>query len=184
MLCTAELSDVDCFLHYGMGLSVSILMYFVLSSSIYVECFFFLIYLFFYSFCKFWKPNKHFALEMDSDVCEFDRSHAITNIGSLLCLHYSLLGCDASLLPWWWEVAHSSKVLVLSNLHSAVPEEYSECRMCLTTKVCLLQVRVNGNEYKPSVASPNKKQAKAEAATICLQALGVLPSWIKFLMNH
>lgn len=42
--------------------------------------------------------------------------------------------------------------------------------------VCLLQVRVNDNEYKPSVASPNKKQAKAEAATICLQALGVLPS--------
>jgi len=42
--------------------------------------------------------------------------------------------------------------------------------------VCLLQVRVNGSEYKPSVASPNKKQAKAEAATICLQALGVLPS--------
>ncbi|KAJ4452331.1 hypothetical protein ANN_03856 [Periplaneta americana] len=37
------------------------------------------------------------------------------------------------------------------------------------------RVRVNGNEYKPSVASPNKKQAKAEAATICLQALGVLP---------
>ena len=127
MLCTAGLSDVDCFLHYGMGLSVSILMYFVLSSSIYVECFF-LINLFFYSFCKFWKPNRHFALEMDSDVCEFDRSHAITNIGSLLCLHYSLLGWDASLLPWWWELAHSSKVLVPSNLHSAVPEEYSECR--------------------------------------------------------
>jgi hypothetical protein len=42
-------------------------------------------------------------------------------------------------------------------------------------KVCLSQVRVNGSEYKPSVASPNKKQAKAEAATICLQALGVLP---------
>jgi hypothetical protein len=40
----------------------------------------------------------------------------------------------------------------------------------------LFKVRVNGNEYKPSVASPNKKQAKAEAATICLQALGVLPS--------
>ncbi|PSN55329.1 hypothetical protein C0J52_01778 [Blattella germanica] len=39
----------------------------------------------------------------------------------------------------------------------------------------LVKVRVNGNEYKPSVASPNKKQAKAEAATICLQALGVLP---------
>ena len=30
--------------------------------------------------------------------------------------------------------------------------------------------------YKPSVASPNKKQAKVEAATISLPALGVLPS--------
>ena len=43
-------------------------------------------------------------MEMGSDVCEFDRSHAITNIESLLCFHYSLLGCDAifrtiSLLP-------------------------------------------------------------------------------------
>nr|CAD7458667.1 unnamed protein product [Timema tahoe] len=38
-----------------------------------------------------------------------------------------------------------------------------------------VQVRVNGVEYKPSVASPNKKQAKAEAATISLRALGVLP---------
>ncbi|CAG2055390.1 unnamed protein product [Timema podura] len=39
----------------------------------------------------------------------------------------------------------------------------------------LFKVRVNGVEYKPSVASPNKKQAKAEAATISLRALGVLP---------
>ncbi|XP_066999479.2 protein Son isoform X2 [Anabrus simplex] len=39
----------------------------------------------------------------------------------------------------------------------------------------LFRVRVDGVEYKPSVASPNKKQAKAEAATVCLQSLGVLP---------
>lgn len=39
----------------------------------------------------------------------------------------------------------------------------------------VLQVKVNGIEYKPSVASPNKKQAKAEAAQICLQTLGLLP---------
>jgi hypothetical protein len=75
-------------------------------------------------------------------------------------------------------------MLILSKLQSAALEDYSEYRIRLTSKVCLLQVRVNGNEYKPSVASPNKKQAKAEAATICLQALGVLPSWIKFLMNY
>ena len=46
----------------------------------------------------------------------------------------------------------------------------------MSTKVFLLQVHVNGNEYKLSVASPNKKQAKIEAATISLQALGLLPS--------
>ncbi|GAB1864611.1 SON protein [Camponotus japonicus] len=40
----------------------------------------------------------------------------------------------------------------------------------------LFKVKVNGIEYKPSVASPNKKQAKAEAAQICLQSLGLLPS--------
>lgn len=40
----------------------------------------------------------------------------------------------------------------------------------------LFKVKVNGVEYKPSVASPNKKQAKAEAAQICLQSLGLLPS--------
>jgi hypothetical protein len=83
---------------------------------------------------------------------------------------------------WKWEVASSSKMLVLYKF-SAIPEEYSKYRVCVTSKFCLLQVRVNGNEYKPSVASPSKKQAKAEAATICLQALGVLPPWIKFLMN-
>ncbi|XP_048512523.1 protein Son isoform X2 [Athalia rosae] len=38
----------------------------------------------------------------------------------------------------------------------------------------LFKVKVNGIEYKPSVASPNKKQAKAEAAQICLQTIGLL----------
>ncbi|KAK3925739.1 Protein SON [Frankliniella fusca] len=40
----------------------------------------------------------------------------------------------------------------------------------------LFKVRVNGLEYTPSTASPNKKQAKAEAATVCLKSLGVLLS--------
>ena len=67
---------------------------------------------------------------------------------------------------------------------SAILVEYSECRICMTTKVFLLQVHDNGNEYKPSVVSSNKKQAKVEAATISLQALGILPSWNMFLINH
>ena len=67
---------------------------------------------------------------------------------------------------------------------SAILKEYLECRMCVTTKVCLLQVHVNGKEYNPNVASPNKNQAEVEATSICLQALGILPSWIKFLINH
>ncbi|XP_054005093.1 protein Son isoform X2 [Hylaeus anthracinus] len=47
----------------------------------------------------------------------------------------------------------------------------------------LFKVKVNGIEYKPSVASPNKKQAKAEAAQICLQTLGLLPDPISMLAS-
>ncbi|XP_076635928.1 uncharacterized protein LOC143348999 isoform X2 [Colletes latitarsis] len=47
----------------------------------------------------------------------------------------------------------------------------------------LFKVKVNGTEYKPSVASPNKKQAKAEAAQICLQTLGLLPDPISMLVT-
>lgn len=35
-----------------------------------------------------------------------------------------------------------------------------------------LQVTVNGVDYQPQTASPNKKHAKAMAATVALQALG------------
>ncbi|XP_016839364.1 protein SON [Nasonia vitripennis] len=38
----------------------------------------------------------------------------------------------------------------------------------------LFKVKVNGVEYKPAVASPNKKLAKAEAAQVCLQSIGLL----------
>jgi len=41
-------------------------------------------------------------------------------------------------------------------------------------KYSVLQVRVNGFEYQPTNSSPNKKQAKAEAAAVCLRALGVI----------
>lgn len=34
------------------------------------------------------------------------------------------------------------------------------------------QVTVNGVDYQPQTASPNKKHAKAMAATVALQALG------------
>ncbi|XP_069744913.1 protein SON-like isoform X2 [Narcine bancroftii] len=39
----------------------------------------------------------------------------------------------------------------------------------------LFKVMINGTEYKPSLASPNKKHAKASAATIALRALGLVP---------
>ncbi|RWS22859.1 protein SON-like isoform X1, partial [Leptotrombidium deliense] len=39
----------------------------------------------------------------------------------------------------------------------------------------LMKVVVNGVEYQPSMSCPNKKQAKALAATVCLQAFGLLP---------
>lgn len=38
--------------------------------------------------------------------------------------------------------------------------------------LCYLQVTVNGVDYQPQTASPNKKHAKAMAATVALQALG------------
>lgn len=52
--------------------------------------------------------------------------------------------------------------------------------LCMETgpdhkKNFLYKVRVKGVEYKPGVASPNKKLARKEAAQACLQALGVLP---------
>ncbi|XP_056640314.1 protein Son isoform X1 [Diorhabda sublineata] len=39
----------------------------------------------------------------------------------------------------------------------------------------LFKVVLNGVEYKPNVASNNKKEAKLAAATICLQQIGLLP---------
>nr|XP_056714196.1 protein SON [Euleptes europaea] len=42
-------------------------------------------------------------------------------------------------------------------------------------KCFLFKVMVNGIEHKPTFASPNKKLAKATAATVALQALGIVP---------
>ncbi|XP_013421780.1 protein SON-like [Lingula anatina] len=39
----------------------------------------------------------------------------------------------------------------------------------------LFKVKVNNTEYQPSVACNNKKAAKAMAATVCLQAMGLVP---------
>ena len=53
-----------------------------------------------------------------------------------------------------------------------------------------LQVTVNGVDYQPQTASPNKKHAKAMAATVALQALGevilkiVAQAVIKFLIKE
>lgn len=38
------------------------------------------------------------------------------------------------------------------------------------------QVVLNGTEYKPNIASNNKKEAKAAAASLCLQKIGLLPT--------
>ncbi|XP_044740119.1 protein Son [Chrysoperla carnea] len=56
--------------------------------------------------------------------------------------------------------------------------QYELCFECGPShkKNFLFKVKINGVEYQPSVASPNKKQAKADAATVCLQQLGILPS--------
>ncbi|XP_019723710.1 protein SON isoform X2 [Hippocampus comes] len=40
----------------------------------------------------------------------------------------------------------------------------------------LFKVTVNGADYQPQTASPNKKHAKAMAATVALQALGEVPA--------
>ena len=43
--------------------------------------------------------------------------------------------------------------------------------VCMCSSV-ITQVVVNGSEYQPQTASPNKKHAKAMAATVALQAMG------------
>jgi hypothetical protein len=101
MLCTEGLSDVYCFFVLWNEtvstydavhrLSFRILIYFVLSKIV-LNAFFEVLH-----FGSSGNPNKHCPLEMDSDVCEFDRYNAFTNIESLLCFHYSLLACDAIL---------------------------------------------------------------------------------------
>lgn len=42
----------------------------------------------------------------------------------------------------------------------------------LINAMCAHQVTVNGADYQPQTASPNKKHAKAMAATVALQAFG------------
>lgn len=50
------------------------------------------------------------------------------------------------------------------------------CLVLLLSNIWDCQVILNGIEYKPNVASSTKKQAKADAATLCLQQLGLLAS--------
>ncbi|KPI94067.1 Protein SON [Papilio xuthus] len=56
------------------------------------------------------------------------------------------------------------------------PPEYSLCFECGPDhkKNFLFKVRVAGVEYQPAVASANKKQAKADAAQLALQNLGIV----------
>ncbi len=44
--------------------------------------------------------------------------------------------------------------------------------VCVCACACVHQVVVSGGEYQPQAASPNKKHAKAMAATVALQAMG------------
>ncbi|XP_075975080.1 son RNA binding protein isoform X3 [Anticarsia gemmatalis] len=60
------------------------------------------------------------------------------------------------------------------------PPEYNLCFECgpdhkknFLFKVCC-KVKVAGTEYQPAVASANKKQAKADAAQLALQKLGIV----------
>lgn len=46
------------------------------------------------------------------------------------------------------------------------------CNSCIIK--IQFQVRVAGVEYQPAVASANKKQAKADAAQLALQKLGIV----------
>uniref|UniRef100_A0A2C9KXV4 DRBM domain-containing protein n=1 Tax=Biomphalaria glabrata TaxID=6526 RepID=A0A2C9KXV4_BIOGL len=42
-------------------------------------------------------------------------------------------------------------------------------------KTFLFKVKINNVEYQPASASLNKKTAKAQCATVCLQEMGLLP---------
>lgn len=56
------------------------------------------------------------------------------------------------------------------------PPEYNLCFECGPDhkKNFLFKVKVAGVEYQPAVASANKKQAKADAAQLALQKLGIV----------
>ncbi|XP_071800758.1 uncharacterized protein [Asterias amurensis] len=43
-------------------------------------------------------------------------------------------------------------------------------------KSFIFKVRINNEEYQPSVSCPNKKQAKAQAAAAALQKMGLIPA--------
>lgn len=60
--------------------------------------------------------------------------------------------------------------------HKLGPPEYNLCFECGPDhkKNFLFRVKVAGTEYQPAVASANKKQAKADAAQLALQKLGIL----------
>merc|ERR1712170_50532 len=41
-------------------------------------------------------------------------------------------------------------------------------------KQYIFKVTVNGQEFQPTIASENKKKANSDAATVCLQKMGLL----------
>ena len=44
--------------------------------------------------------------------------------------------------------------------------------------IYFLQVKINNDEYTPDMPSANKKQAKAAAASVALQKMGLIPAQI------
>ncbi|CAH4037983.1 protein Son-like isoform X3 [Pieris brassicae] len=60
--------------------------------------------------------------------------------------------------------------------HKLGPPEYNLCFECGPDhkKNFLFRVKVAGVEYQPAIASANKKQAKADAAQLALQKLGIV----------
>ena len=70
-----------------------------------------------------------------------------------------------------------SGLLELSTKRKWGPPQFVQIFDCgpAHKKQYIFKVVVNGQDFQPTVASDNKKKAKADAATAALQQLGLLP---------
>lgn len=92
--------------------------------------------------------------------------------------------CDQSKsCPQEWKFVLSEQIFLLQSCRkgcSCFLSKKGKNRCYLIISDCVFlppleQVMVNGVEHKPTFASPSKKLAKATAATVALQALGIVP---------